>query len=188
MKVSPLPKTLHPRRIAQSGALIEGSLVVAKMSNLCDVLSDSDGILNVGLSASKDEQHRVHIHGDIDGSVWLTCQLCLKPMQHSLNHHFDLLVVLTDEQAQQVVKNHEPLIVEDDTIEIMKVVEEEVLLSLPLAPVHETKLMCQEHQSFIPLTEEVDEKRWNDQEQPMIQPFTNLKALLSGHKTDDSQQ
>ncbi len=183
MKTASIPLTVHPRRIAQSGNLIEGSLMISRLPNLCEVLTRDEGCLDIVLSAKIDEQHRVFLQGNVKGQVWLTCQLCMEPLAVDINQSFDLLIVITEEQAEQALKKYEPLLVDSDDVDVITLIEQEVMLALPIAPAHDRTKACLRHESFDPESNS-DEAVEEDAETTM--PFSDLKTLLAGNKPEGS--
>ncbi len=178
MKWAPLPATLNPWRLAKSGAVVNGSVAVSQLARLVELLALDAGVVEVKLVACKDEQYRVHLEGELKTTLTVYCQLCLQPMEISIAHQFNWLVVKTEEQANNALELHEPVFADDDWVDLKKLIEDEVLLELPIAPSHHFNQGCQTHQSF---AGEVKVDKVADRE--TIKPFADLKDLLS-HEND----
>ncbi len=177
MKTAPLPESINPARLALSEVEITGSIKVSELPRLKLLLASDSGNLFCKVASSKDQQNRIMITGSINASLEMNCQLCLKPMQVELQQQFNLLVVKNDEQAAEVIENHEPLQVQHDSVLLKDLFEDEALLALPLAPSHDTKVACQKHKDF---SVEVTGKT----EVETKQPFADLKNLIA-QATDD---
>jgi uncharacterized protein len=67
----------------------------------------------------------------------LVCQRCLQPMQLPLHGQSRVGLVESMQQADRLPEDVEPVWVEGRKVDLGEVVEEELLLALPLVPVHE---------------------------------------------------
>ena len=69
--------------------------------------------------------------------VALTCQRCLGPLRLPLTSESRVGLVESMEQADRLPAEVEPVWVEDGRVDLGELVEEELLLALPLVPAHE---------------------------------------------------
>jgi uncharacterized protein len=65
-------------------------------------------------------------------------------MSLPLDLAFRLGIVRSNEAAKALHARYEPLIVDAEPTRIAEIVADEVLLALPLVPVHDTDVRCQE--------------------------------------------
>jgi uncharacterized protein len=73
----------------------------------------------------------------VAAEVTLTCQRCLTPLVQKLEGHGRVALVATSEQAERVPDTLETVLAPEYRISIRDLVEEELLLALPLVPRHE---------------------------------------------------
>lgn len=66
------------------------------------------------------------------------CQRCLQSMDVVLQTDSELAVVSSDEAAGSLPQSLDPVVVEHGTLSIADLVEDELILALPLAPMHQT--------------------------------------------------
>jgi uncharacterized protein len=75
----------------------------------------------------------------INGSCQLRCQRCLNGMDYTIQHEARLL--LCDQAALDVLEDEEEdefeSILADAHLDVLALLEEEILLSLPIAPMHQ---------------------------------------------------
>lgn len=64
------------------------------------------------------------------------CQRCLDEVQVDLQAEFSLQIVYSEEQAQQIASNYEPWLVVDKMANLCEVLEDEILLALPVVNYH----------------------------------------------------
>ncbi|BBB26204.1 YceD family protein [Amphritea japonica] len=136
MSNTPLPKKIDPRKLAERGVRIEGQADVSLLPNLVTMLTDSQAVISVDLQFDNDELRIRTIKGSAQGKVSMTCQRCLEPVEIEVEAKFNLAVAPTEEHAKKLPKYYDPLIVEDD-LELLPMVEEELILSLPIVPYHD---------------------------------------------------
>ena len=124
---------------ARDRKVLEGSLLVSDLERLHDLLTEVSGELQYRVAGFKGERGESLVRVEVTGHLPLICQRCLEAI------HFDLevstllqLVSEGDELSQDEL--------EDDTrdflpvageLNVAEMVEDEVLLALPVAPRHE---------------------------------------------------
>ncbi len=139
-----LGRIIDPFRFATEARTLSGKVEVAELSRLKGSLADLDGVLSWrfegwlanSVLSGKDEPRLMLA---IDGRLNLRCQRCLSGFDWPLA----VATVLQPVRAGQQIPDEE---LEDDEIDaieveegldVMALLEEEILLALPLAPRHE---------------------------------------------------
>jgi len=105
----------------------------------------------------------------VDGEVVLACQRCLKPCACAVDEKASLVVVARD--TDEVPGGYEPLLGDAERLSLTELVEEQVLLGLPLVPMHASAVQCGAAAALASGEPEAaaDEKQ---------RPFANLRELL----------
>jgi len=106
----------------------------------------------------------------VQGEVLLACQRCLKPCACAVDEDAVLIVVASD--TADVPGGYEPVLGDAERLPIAELIEEQVLLGLPLVPTHATAADCGVAVAAPAATREspaVDETQ---------RPFANLRELL----------
>ena len=124
---------------ARTGSKLQGAWPVAEFVRLRDALRTDDGILQYALTGVPEERGRPALRLKVDGALQLACQRCLGALEFPL--HIDVSLQLAATQAEV---DAEPLeaegpeqIVAGREMAVRVLVEDEVLLAIPLAPRHE---------------------------------------------------
>lgn len=134
-----LPERVDPFRLAETGTHLEGCLELAEFERLCASLLACEGVVTGGLDFGIDEAGTRFLHGRLTAPVRMTCQRCLESMDYTLEA--DVQLALVRAQTQSVPEGYDPLLVEDDApIRLLDVVEDELILALPLVPMHEQQV------------------------------------------------
>lgn len=137
MTTNNLPTYIQPLRLAERGATLAGQIALNKFSRLMDVLSDSEGVVEVNLDLGQDEKGFPFIQGRLKSNLHLQCQRCLQTMDYPLSLAVSLSPLLGEGGVAGLPGHYEPLVLEEDQVLLTTLIEDEVLLSLPIAPKHE---------------------------------------------------
>lgn len=158
-----------PFKFAAEGASVAGTIPLAGLKRLADVLLDTAGEIEYVLSGEFGPDRRARLRLKATGVLPMQCQRCLTRMEWPLN----IEVVLELVRPGQSIPDEELENDEFDAIEatpdldVLALVEDEVVLAVPIAPRHEN---CD-----VPLPQAGVEKE---------SPFASLVKL---RKNDDAQ-
>lgn len=176
----PLPSHVDAVRLCQQGGRLSGNVAFTRLGRLAQQLCHQNGQAQVDWQFSLDEQSRKVIHGTVEAVLPLICQRCLEQVEVVVQADTTLALVWSDEQAAQLSRSLDPLLMESDELDVLTAVEDELLLALPIVAAHEAGV-CQ----AVPILMEetlaepvASEKKDN--------PFQVLASLKSGG--GDTQQ
>ncbi len=128
-----------PLRVKASQAVsrresFAGSLPLARLPRLAATLAERSGALHVELQAMRDDEGQDWLHGEIRGRLPLTCQRGLHAFDWDCDVALSLALVESEVEEQKLMKDSEAYRVEDDELPLRDLVEDEVLLALPMMP------------------------------------------------------
>jgi uncharacterized protein len=132
-----LPKTIEPIRLTDIGGQLQGQISFAGMARLKNLLHEKMGKAEIKLTFGKDLQGIRNISGKIDSEIVLKCQRCLQPVAYKLAVPVKLSPIFNDAGADNLPEEYEPLLVKEESMALVDLVEEELLLSLPIVAKHE---------------------------------------------------
>ena len=168
-----LPSQIDVRKLTVKGAEISSSFSPSVMTRLASLLANGEGVVTANLHFYIDEAHKRRVDGKIRAQVNVVCQRCLDPVAIKVESDFELAIVWTDDQAKQLPKTLEPLTVGEQLIDLADIVEEELILSLPIVSYHDDKYCKRESRSFGDL-------EMTSTQEPKKNPFNVLEQLKSG--------
>jgi uncharacterized protein len=119
-------------------------------------------------------ENRPAVSGDLHGAVVLTCQRCMQPVSIELDDSFQVLIV--EEERGDEPGGYEPVVAKPARLDLRWLAEEQVLLALPLVPMHENEDCAENVVSSS--TDETDEDADDAEEAVTQQPFRNLRDLM----------
>ncbi len=137
MLTSQLPSRVEPYKLAARHERIEGLVALDKLPRLAEEAGVQTGDCQVVLEFGVDAQGRREIRGHLQATLALACRRCLVPLPQEVSSDF-LLGMVTDEAlAAELPASHEPVLVEKEQLDLLTVVEDELILSLPQVVYHD---------------------------------------------------
>ena len=127
---------IRPERIAEKPQAFEGTFLPGDLERLDESLTEGPGELRYKVSAALDKQRRMVVSCIIEGFVFLTCQKSLEAFRHEVSIA-ERLVLVDDEGMLPSIEEEsdaEDYVVADEPLDIRDLVEDAVLLSLPMVP------------------------------------------------------
>ena len=117
---------------------MRGSLQVAGLARLQDMLFDEEGQVDFLLKGGRDRRGRPTVYLEISGLLHLRCQRCMGALGHPLFVANTLLLVGADEPLPEETDAPDApdCIVADAAMDVATLIEDEILLGLPFAPRH----------------------------------------------------
>ena len=164
---------IDPYKAAKKEAKLQLQISPGSMPRLTEIVEEV-GKVSVELEFFWDQQKRLRARGPVSTQITIICERCLEPMPLSLDVAVEAVIVWSEEQASQLSSELEPWMGLNELIDIHSLLEEELLLALPIMPAHEQE-NCKGRSSYTTLPkEEIGERR---------KPFAGLASLIK--TTDD---
>ncbi|WP_330924717.1 YceD family protein [Candidatus Sororendozoicomonas aggregata] len=182
MLIGQLPKTVDPRKLARQGMQFEGSLALNRFSRLVDALADGRGEVGVSLHFYQDEFGRTVLKGRLCVDCKMICQRCLDTADIPVYADILLMAVWTEKQAKALPADYDPLFLQEEPIELVPLLEDELLLALPLIPYHAPEA-CSASQSFSAGGVVAEAANELEEGAKTGSPFSVLAKLKTGAKT-----
>ncbi len=127
---------IHPDRISDKPQIVEGTIAPGELPRLREEVAKPEGELRYEVTARRDRQRRKVVSCTIKGFVFLTCQTSLEDFRHGVS--IDDRLVLVDSEAElppiEEESDAEDYLVADGPLDILGLVEDAVLLALPMVP------------------------------------------------------
>ncbi len=134
-------KTVDSFEFCRLGEQASGATPVAGFSRLSGELADASGEIRWRFEGGRHPQGLPQLAMSVEGEVTLVCQRCLSPFVHQIASETSLVLARDEADADEVEQR-----LDDDSLEViagspaldlLQLVEDEALLSLPLSPRHE---------------------------------------------------
>jgi len=146
------------REVTRNG-YFEGEIALAELTRLDEMLyrqpGDQDGGVAVRFEFVRNEFGTMMLIGQLQASLELQCQRCLQPLTVEVEQDIELMI---DAGVEEVRGSSLDAIDSDEGyIDIIEVVEDELILALPLVALHEDTA-CNEHWPVADVNDDAGDK------------------------------
>jgi len=142
-----LPRHVDPRKFCAQNVSLTGFIPAEELSRVAAAVISTDQRVELELDFSQDAERRCIIEGRFSLAATLQCQRCLEPYAQGLHGDFCFAIVWDEERAALLPKRLDPWLVAEDSADLYELVEDEILLSLPIVAFH-TEDSCPQSGSF----------------------------------------
>jgi uncharacterized protein len=130
-------QSLNPLRLAKAEEQFEGVIDLREMQRISDLLQQQSGEIHYQMSFFLDGSERVLAEVELKTVLQMLCQRCLKTMSVEVERNTHLAFVSDKTEIATLPAEYEPLVLdESDDLSINELVQDELLLAIPLAPMH----------------------------------------------------
>jgi uncharacterized protein len=181
----PRPPALPADNVVDAEVCARAGSTIARHFSAADLprLNEAGGRDGSSVEANFQFAHfdgRPAVSGELHGTVVLTCQRCMRAMNIELDDSFQVLVV--EEERSDEPGGYEPVVAKPSRLDLRWLAEEQVLLALPLVPMHENE-DCAEgvvaaSSSGDDAPDSAEDEDVADDESVRQQPFRNLRDLM----------
>jgi len=131
-----LPDTIDFFKQVDRNACYDCVWPVQSFERLKDVIYDNKGEVKARLKFGTRAGVRC-LDGSVEADLELRCERCLDPVKHHIEGGFRFGLISSDEEAGLLPKEFEPLIVTNAELSVIDLVEDELLLCLPIVAKHD---------------------------------------------------
>lgn len=125
-------------RLVQRGEVLAGEVDVATLARIADRLASVERQANVAwaIEGGQDGLGRPMLTLTVRGSLPLVCQRCLQPCDVAVDQRSELLLAHDEAELKRLDADEREVVLASSPLDVMTLVEDELLLSLPFAPKH----------------------------------------------------
>jgi len=123
---------------ARIGSTLSGEVPVEALPRLHDELADRSGRIEYALSGRSGPHGEPGLELKLRGKLVLRCQRCLQPLDHPVNLQREFVLDRPGDPETDVADEDEATqhLTADPRLDVVGLVEEELVLSLPMAAMH----------------------------------------------------
>jgi uncharacterized protein len=151
----------------------EGVLPVAELPRLVEALADDRGDVTYRLDFEQDELGGPQLHVVLSAGLSLECQRTLESFVYPARVDTRLGLLADEQDADALPGECEPLLLEGGALSPRRVIEDELLLALPLVPVKPGSEIMQGE-----WTTPGDPPQDAERDEPTTRPFADVRNLL----------
>ena len=124
---------------ARKASTLRGEVALASLQRLCDALFDPAGQVTYLLEGFVSDEGKPSLRLQLSGPLVLVCQRCLAALPFDASTQRMFVLTSPGDDTVDLVDEDEDVehLPADSRLDVLALVEDELLLSLPIAPVHE---------------------------------------------------
>lgn len=168
-----LPASVDAERMVAGRRSFEGSLPVAELPRLVESLANDSGEVAYRLDFEAGDLGEPRLHVRLHAGLTLECQRSLDEFMFPAEVDTRLGLLADEADAVALPGDCEPLLLEDGALSPRKVIEDELLLVLPLVPVRPGSEILQGE-----WTTPGDPPQDAERDEAVTHPFADLRNLL----------
>ena len=137
----PWSKPLEVDRLSRGAAALDFDVELAQLPRLSSRVELTGGAVRGTVRFGR-ASGRAVADVTLEGAARMTCQRCMQPMTLPLSGHVKVALLANAAEASTLEDALEPMLAPEGRISVAELIEEEVLLSLPIVPMHEEGGQC----------------------------------------------
>ena len=144
-----MPGSLHAwyglrdlESLAERQAALEGEIEQRRLARLAESLHAADRSVRASMRFRQRAGGALIAELDYDTTVELTCQRCLESYAQPLAGHVALALLDSADAGASAPPDCEPVELDDGRLQAARLIEDELLISLPLVPKHPRSEDC----------------------------------------------
>lgn len=132
-------RVIDSLKYAREAARLDGPIIPSELPRLADVLFDQEGELVFSLIGGEDQGGKPGLDLRIDGRLNVRCQRCLGalPLEVQVRKWLALIPQGEEWPEEDLETEWTDALPADNAMDVISLVEDEILLALPIAPRHE---------------------------------------------------
>lgn len=140
---------IDPIEFVNNASVHRDKIALRELMRLRDVLFSDEGALNYQIKGHVDSNGRPSLKVSIKGDVSLICQRCLNNLVHEVAIENDLCLAKNNAEFDRINEDNSiDAILAVPELDVIDLIEEEIILSLPISPNHEDN-QCDPYQSAL---------------------------------------
>ena len=128
--------------LAARNAVMSGNIPIENLERLSAALETTKGSVDFRLRFERRDAVWQKLRLEYSAALKLVCQRCLDPVAIELCDAIDFGVLATESLERSLPAGIEPLIVADERLSLLQLIEDELILALPLVPKHQDDREC----------------------------------------------
>ena len=174
----PLTDPVDVGLLSASRTSFRRTYALAVFERLRDGLAKDEGSAEVEFRFHEANEFPA-LEGEVRARPWLVCQRCLNPYPQAVESPFRVAFASSEDAAAQVPEEYEGVVAPHGRAKLAELVEDELLLALPLVPMHASPEECEAAGAEAPaaLAADADDDPASEKTESQ-RPFASLRELL----------
>lgn len=164
---------VSPRDYARNNRRWRGEIPVDSFDRFGREISTQKDFVEVQLAFSRDGNDHIRMQGQAVIEAEVACHRCSESVSTTICAVIDARIVRSEAVAQDLAKEEDVIVVQDNPVEIHELVEDDLIMSIPWR-------VCENQEDCPNLGDGIVGERQDESQQESKQkPFANLRELLN---------
>lgn len=128
--------------LSQRRSVLHGDIELKRFNRLADLLASDVGMVRAELRFHRDSGGWLVVELEYETKVQLLCQRCLEPLEYAIKDKVEVALLESESLEKYLPDHYESLVLDEDRLMPAMLVEDELIISLPLVPRHERPEDC----------------------------------------------
>lgn len=128
--------------LGERRSVLRGVIELKRFNRLKDALESDSGTVRAELRFRRDPEGWLVVELDYETTVQLKCQRCLAPIEYRIGDKVEVALLESEALEKHVPDRYEPLVMDEDRLMPAMLIEDELIISLPIVPRHERPEEC----------------------------------------------
>jgi uncharacterized protein len=165
--------------LAARGATLDRDFRLVELARLSDWAVDKQARAHLTARFHLVEK-RVGVAGRVTANLRLICQRCLAPVETPVDDEFHVVLVSSENEMDQLPEQQDAVIANVTQLELGWLLEEQLLLAMPLVPLHAKLTECAQGASSVEANDLIERDAPQSAASLDTQrPFADLRELLN---------
>jgi len=116
--------------------VLSDEIELRQLARLADLLHSNSGSVKASLRFRQRRGGWLGLELEYETSVELLCQRCLEPIRQQLADRIEIALLESDSMEAHVPEGCEPVVLDDARLLPAQLIEDELIVSIPLVPKH----------------------------------------------------
>ena len=131
-----------PGVLGRQNATLAGEIELESLERLSELVDSSEGSVKAEFHFDQGTSQCVTVDIDYEVPLKLLCQRCLEPFTITLADRSSLALIESDGLEEYAPEGYEPLVLEEARLRPIALLEDELIMALPLVPRHKEEREC----------------------------------------------
>ena len=131
-----------PGVLGRQNATLDGEIELESLQRLSELVDSRDGSVKARFRFDQGRSQCVTVDIDYEVTLELLCQRCLEPFTLALAEHSALALIEPEGVEDYAPQGYEPLSLEEPRLQPIALLEDELIMALPLVPRHAEDEEC----------------------------------------------
>jgi len=128
--------------LGQRKACLAGEIELKQLERLRELLDTDRGSVRASLGFRQQATGHVTVDMEFETTLALVCQRCLESLTHRVQEHVSLVVLQPDATEASAPEGYEPVALSAGRLQPAALIEDELIVALPLIPRHARIAEC----------------------------------------------